>query len=165
MSEQHSHQTTPFVEVTKDIIIICDGLQSPANIGALFRLGDAFGIKEIVFCNASIDFDSNRLKRTARNTVARVSHRVSEDIMLEINQLLKHGYQPVALEITDTSMPLQAFTAETAKGLFLVIGNEKHGISAEILELIPAVHIEMFGRNSSMNVIQATAIALYALTR
>lgn len=167
MNEQHTHRSTPFSERRKEITIICDGLSSPANIGALFRLGDAFGIKEIIFCNATIDVSSNRLKRTARNTITSIPYRSSEDITQEINQFKQKGCQVVALEITSDSIPINTFTTETDTGLVLIIGNERRGISAEVAEVLaltPAVHIEMFGRNSSMNVIQATAIALYALT-
>ena len=46
----------------------------------------------------------------------------------------------------------------------LVIGNEQLGISAEVLELVQqTIHIEMFGKNSSMNVVQAAGIGLYSL--
>ena len=46
------------------------------------------------------------------------------------------------------------------------IGNERQGVSERILKQVQeVVHIEMFGKNSSMNVAQATAIALYELTK
>jgi len=48
----------------------------------------------------------------------------------------------------------------------LVIGDENSGISEEILsQCKKQVHITMFGKNSSMNVSQAAAIALYELTK
>ena len=47
-----------------------------------------------------------------------------------------------------------------------MIGDENHGVSASILgECDAVVHIEMYGQNSSMNVVQATSIALYEFTR
>ena len=50
--------------------------------------------------------------------------------------------------------------------MVLVIGDENFGISESILKQSDAViHIDMFGHNSSMNVVQATNIALYEITK
>ena len=32
-----------------DIVILCDGLSSPANIGGVLRLADAYGVLKVVF--------------------------------------------------------------------------------------------------------------------
>jgi tRNA G18 (ribose-2'-O)-methylase SpoU len=46
------------------------------------------------------------------------------------------------------------------------LGNERLGVSEQLLKQVQhTAHIEMFGANSSMNVAQATAIALYELTK
>ncbi|MFC7357130.1 TrmH family RNA methyltransferase [Jejudonia soesokkakensis] len=165
MATQHSHHSTPFSKQRKDLILLCDGIQSPANIGALFRLSDALGVAKIIFCNTTIDFTSNRLLRTARNTVSKVPHLVSEKTTLsELEALKTVGYTTIALELTDQSTPLKEFSAKTKK-IALVIGNERHGVSKDVLlNVDQSIYIEMFGENSSMNVAQATAIALYALT-
>ncbi|HCY81920.1 MAG TPA: RNA methyltransferase, partial [Xanthomarina gelatinilytica] len=43
---------------------------------------------------------------------------------------------------------------------------ENFGISETVLTLSDAIiHINMFGQNSSMNVVQATSIALYEITK
>ena len=46
------------------------------------------------------------------------------------------------------------------------VGDENFGVSDHILNYSDAViHIDMFGQNSSMNVVQATSIALYEMTK
>jgi tRNA G18 (ribose-2'-O)-methylase SpoU len=46
-----------------------------------------------------------------------------------------------------------------------LIGSEIAGISEELLKIShQIVHINMFGKNSSMNVVQAASIALYEIT-
>jgi tRNA G18 (ribose-2'-O)-methylase SpoU len=46
-----------------------------------------------------------------------------------------------------------------------VIGEENFGISEAVLQQMDAVvHIPMFGQNSSMNLVQATSVALYEIT-
>ena len=46
----------------------------------------------------------------------------------------------------------------------LILGNERHGISASVLtKLNKSIYIPMYGKNSSMNVAQAAAIAAYTI--
>ena len=162
---QHNHDSTPFSERKNTIVVLCDGLQSPANIGAIFRLCDAFGVAEVIF-NNSIDLSSNRLRRTARNTENTVKHSIVEDLETTLLEFQQKKYTTLALEISENSVPLATISKLKIENLILIIGNERRGISENILEKANhSIHIEMFGTNSSMNVAQATAIALYELTK
>ena len=140
MNDQLSHTTTPFTDEKFPIVLLCDGVQGPANVGALFRISDALGVSELIFCNAEINFNSNRLIRTSRNTLTKTPYRVSENSLSEIQELRTRNYQIVALELTNKSIPIESFDCE---------------------EIDIAVHITMYGKNSSMNVVQATGIALH----
>ena len=68
MNKQLSHTESNQAQRKFPLTLVADGLQSPANVGSLFRVCEAFGIEEIYFCNSLINFDSPRLKKTARNT-------------------------------------------------------------------------------------------------
>jgi tRNA G18 (ribose-2'-O)-methylase SpoU len=163
MATQHSHTSTPFVFKKFQIIVVCDGVLSPANVGALFRVCDALGIEKIIFCSTTIDFTSARLQRTSRSTHQKVPYYIKEDIVLELQKLKEAGYSLLALEVTDNSISLEKLKL-TNKKVALVIGNEQQGISKAVLNYISQViHIEMYGENSSMNVVQASGIALYSI--
>ncbi len=165
MSVQHSHKTTSFVKKEFPIVLLCDGVSGPANIGSLFRIAEAFGIPEIIFGNANIDLSSNRMKRTARETYLKVAATVSEDLLQTAEHFREAGYLFVALEVTENSVPIQDFELSQNSNVVLMVGSEQNGISDEMLSLADAsIHIELFGENSSINVAQATAIALYKLT-
>ncbi|MBX2827631.1 MAG: TrmH family RNA methyltransferase [Flavobacteriaceae bacterium] len=165
MNAQHSHESTPFSKKDHRIIVLCDGVTGPANIGSLFRLCDAFGVEKLVFTQA-IDLTSPRLRKTARNTFETVPHSIEIDAVSFINQHKNEGYQAVGLEITSNSKPIQSFQGTTDMPLVLVIGSEQNGISELVLNVLDeSLHIEMFGVNSSMNVAQAAAIALFELTK
>jgi len=163
---QHTHQSTPFSLRKHDITLICDGVSSPANIGGLLRLGDAFGVAQILFVNAVIDFTSPRLRKAARNSHTSIPHTMIDDIEGCIAEFKSQDYQVIALEISSRSKPIQRIEYSNEQKIALVIGNERHGVSAEALAMVhETVHIEMFGLNSSMNVTQATAIALFEFTK
>ncbi len=164
MSSQHTHTSTNFAIKKFPITLVCDGVQSPSNIGSLFRICDALGVSEIIFCDAIINFKSPRLQKTARSTQKKVNYSESESIVTTIENLKKSNFKIVALEITDTSIPIEKFTLPKDQKVALVIGNEQKGVSNKVLQNNPAtIHIQMFGENSSMNVVQAATIALHSI--
>lgn len=170
MSHQLSHKEHQISSHNHNITVICDHLQSPANQGALFRICEAFGVKKIIFFGNTIDLTSSRLKRTARNTEKTVPHSCFIDEDQKITEIL--GFKKntdtavIGLEITASSKPISTFKISEEKEIILVIGNEKNGISKTLLSQLDTIcHIPMYGANSSMNVIQATGIALYSLIK
>lgn len=164
MDFQHTHSTSPFAVRSFPLIVVCDSLLSPANIGGLFRICDAFGVTKIIFHNSIIDFNSSRLKRTSRETHKKVDYTFSHDILSTLGGYKNDNFDIIALEISGISLPSEKIELKE-KGVILIIGNEQSGISEEILAFTSKhMHIEMYGKNSSMNVVQATGIALYILT-
>lgn len=163
-NNQLTHDHHQHIKVNHQIVLLCDHVKGPANIGAIFRLADAFQVSEIIFCGASVDITSNRLKKTARNTQSLVRFHESESILNTLDELHAKSFMSIALEITSKSTPIQKFKNTASKNSVLIIGDENHGVSDAVLETVHhTLHIPMYGANSSMNVAQATAIALYAL--
>ncbi len=161
MQSTHDHYTP--AQQHKEIVLVCEHILSPANQGALFRLADAFGIQELIFIGAAPDITSSRLKKTARSTQEYVSYSTTLESKDAVQAYKNKGFECVALEITQDSTPLSQLPITTQK-LLLLIGNENQGISEELLQQADYTsHIKMYGHNSSMNVAQAAAIALYQL--
>ena len=166
--EQSQHHNSPFNPRSFPLAVITDGVQSPANLGGLLRLMEAFGVPELYCIAADLNLKSPRLKRTARNAEQEVKIK-SFDTASQAITTLKEDHpdsQLIALEITSDSKPLGEFRIESADHISLILGSEVQGISEELLaEVQDSFHIEMFGRNSSMNVTQAAAIALYSIVQ
>lgn len=141
-------------------------MQSPANIGGLCRLMDAFNLNELWLCNAQVDLNSARLKRTARS--AERSIKIHSELTLEevLEPLATPANHIIALELTTNSLPISKLQIPTDKPIILLLGGEQHGISEYGLsKAANTYHIPMYGSNSSMNVIQAASIGLYCLTQ
>ena len=164
MSQLH-HYNTNFLKQQHNITVICNNVNNAPNIGSLFRIADAFGISKLIFCGANISL-GKRMTKTSRSTEKYVNHRIAEDIETQIKDFKRNGYYIIALEISENSQPLTQFKLETNQPIALILGDENFGVSDTILRQSDAVvHINMFGNNSSMNVVQATSIALYELTK
>lgn len=135
------------------------------NIGSLLRISDALGVEELIFCGENSQL-GKRMKKTSRSTEKYVSYKEESDILQVVTSLKAKRYFIIALEITDSSISLDDFILNTNQPIALIIGNENVGVSEDILKLADEiVHIKMFGENTSMNVVQATSIILYELTK
>jgi len=148
------------------IVILTDNLMGEANIGSLFRLADAFNVEKIIFSGTPINLKSNRLRRTARGTFANVNYDYTENIFETIKSYKSKGYEPIALEITSDSVTLRELSLKNDTKILLIVGNERYGVSQKVLNaVLTKVYIPMYGNNSSMNVSQATGIALYEFSK
>lgn len=164
MTTQLEHTNTNFSEQQFPITIICDHISSAANIGAIFRLADAFGVEKVIFVGKEPVF-TRRMEKTARATHKTVlfEHLAKENDCIEL--LKKEKYTIVALEITNNSIPINNLKISSKNKTAIIIGNENYGVSKSLLSIANhTTHIEMFGKNSSMNLAQATAICLYEVT-
>ncbi|RLD26115.1 MAG: TrmH family RNA methyltransferase [Bacteroidetes bacterium] len=162
---QLTHYNTNFKQQFFSITLVCDNISNAPNIGSLFRIADAFGIEKIIFCGTNIPL-GRKIKKTSRATEKIVKFKISDSASEVVNQLKDHGYYIISLEITSKSLPIHTFQFSKENPIALIVGDENFGISEEVLKLSDAVmHINMFGKNSSMNVVQATSIALYEITK
>lgn len=162
---QLTHYDSNFKQQKFPIIIVCDNITNAPNIGSLFRIADAFGVEKIIFCGSNIPM-GRKMTKTSRATENYVSYELKDSALSEVKLLIKKGYQIIALEITDDSNPIHKHNFSFSKPIVLLVGDENFGVSNSILELSNTIiHIEMFGKNSSMNVVQAANIALYEITK
>tara|TARA_B100000795_G_C22584481_1_gene355081 strand:+ start:100 stop:579 length:480 start_codon:yes stop_codon:yes gene_type:complete len=141
-----------------DIIVLCDDLSSPANIGGVLRLADAYGVSKVVFLGGEENI-TPRAKSVARGTQNYVNYEFKsklEDMDLEDREW-------ICIELANNSNPLSDLKLSSSK-IGMIIGNENTGVSAIWLEKFPVFHIKMFGNNSSMNVTNALSAGLYQIT-
>lgn len=163
--KQLTHYNTNFIKHIFPITLVCDNITNAPNIGSLFRSADAFGVEKILFCGSTIPL-GRKMTKTSRATEKVVAFEERESILETIQQLKTENYQIISLEITSNSQPITTFVFSKEHKIALVIGDENFGISEEVLKLSNAIiHINMFGQNSSMNVVQATSVALYEITK
>lgn len=162
---QLTHEENQFQQNQFPITLICDNIYFQQNIGSLFRIGEAFGIEKIIFLGKDIPLTPRKINKTSRSTHLHVPHFVIEDTKSVIEHLQQHNYEIISLEIASTSKALKEVKLPSDKKIALILGSEINGINDDLLAISnQIVHINMFGKNSSMNVVQAASIALYEIT-
>ncbi|MGL2994643.1 TrmH family RNA methyltransferase [Flavobacterium sp. TSSA_36] len=162
---QLTHESFPFTSKGFPIYLICDAIHFQPNIGSLFRISEAFGVEKIIFIGIENQMNPRKINKTSRNTHLHVSYELNDSKEAVLAFLKDNQFEIIALEITSTSKSLHQCILPKNKKIALVIGNEIDGISPLFLKHSnQTLHIDMFGKNSSMNVVQATGIALYEIT-
>ena len=161
---QLKHNNSKFKKKEFSIIIITDKVARPANLGGLIRTVDAFGVKKIIFGGENIKLNRKTFY-SSRSTEKIVDFEINKNLIKTTNSYKKRGYKVLALEITKTSKPITKFKVNNDSNFVLIVGSERFGIDNNLLHLCDEVyHIQMYGQNSSMNVVQATSIGLYEIT-
>nr|WP_236025380.1 TrmH family RNA methyltransferase [Flavobacterium geliluteum] len=160
-----THGENQFERKTFPITLVCDHIYFQQNIGSLFRISEAFGVENIIFLGKDIPLTPRKINKTSRSTHLHVPHSVIEETNELVHYLQENNFEIIALEIASTSKTLKEINIPQSKKIALIVGSEINGVSEEILKIShQIIHITMFGNNSSMNVSQATGIALYEIT-
>ena len=162
---QLDHYNSKFKKQNFPIVIVADRLIKPENIGGLIRIADAFGVSKIYFGGSEQKF-KKKVFNVSRSTEKVVDYEHINDTFTLVKKFKAKKRKIIGIEITKNSNPISEVKFEKDDYFVLIFGNERNGISCNLLNLCDCVyHIEMFGQNSSMNVIQAASIALYEITK
>ncbi len=163
MQKQLNHQEFKHRQKVRknNIIFVLENLQHMENIGSALRIADGFNIDSVIIVSKET-LDFRKIKKISRNCNNTIKYKIvcSDDEALEI--LKQKHFTPINLEITSSSVPLREVDFARLDRVALIVGNENHGISDEMLSKVPlSVHIDLYGNNSSLNVATALAIAVY----
>ncbi len=162
MDKQLDHAHNRFTKKQFAIDIIAHNIFSPLNVGSLFRTCDAFGVRQLYLSGITPHPPNQKIRKTSRSTETQVVWQYRQDVHQTIDDLKQDGCNIIALEITEHSQSLSTFTPHSAQPYAILIGNENQGIADDLLQKADDIlHIEMYGTNSSMNVVQATSVCLY----
>ncbi len=150
--------------------IIANDICHPANVGSLFRLSDALGIRKLYLCGNTTVPPNSKINKTSRSTEKHVDYEYYEDAQLLVENLKSTDSLIISLEITTSSIAINSAGFKkiiaATKPACLILGAENSGVSETLLSLSDVtVHIPMFGFNSSMNVISAASIACFEITK
>ncbi|HHJ35310.1 MAG TPA: TrmH family RNA methyltransferase [Gammaproteobacteria bacterium] len=152
------------------LCILANDLNSPANVGSLFRICDALGIEKLYLCGSTIIPPNKKINKTSRSTEKVVDFEYSTDAEALVSKLKISDYFIITLEITSSSVAINSDEYDDAiankKPVCLILGSESSGVDEKLLSLSDIViHIPMHGKNSSMNVISATSIACFEIIK
>ncbi len=148
------------------ISFLAHNINSPMNIGSLFRVADMMGVEKIYFSGSSLIPPNSKIRKTSRSTEKYVSFSYILDPFAVIELLKADGYKIISLEITSASTDIKELPIKKSEKVCLILGSENVGISQDLLDISDeTVHIPMLGFSSSMNVAIACSLATFEITK
>lgn len=145
------------------IVLVLDQLSDPHNVGAILRTAAAFGVIAVVVQDRHAPPQSGALAKAASGALDIVPYVEVVNIARALDQLAELGFWRIALAGDGESSLAEAVPAGDVA---LVLGSEGAGIRRLVREHCEAsAFVPISAKMESLNVSNATAIALYELRR
>jgi tRNA G18 (ribose-2'-O)-methylase SpoU len=143
----------------RELLVACAPLRSNINLSRIVRVASCAGVPKVIACGTAKVI--GKIACDGADEIEIDVHRTLAPVLKELRQ---QGYQLVGLEQTTNSQNLHTFAFERKS--VLVVGNERAGITDDILALLDrVVEIPVYGLPYSYNVATATTMALYEYCR
>ena len=156
---QQRHSTPSSLKRPRELIVACSPMRSNVNLSQIARTASTCAVDRMIICGTG-----RLVQKVARDGADHllVEHRRSlRPVLL---RLAAEGYQIVGLEQATHSVSLHSYPF--VRRTVLVIGNERLGLSPEVLDVVHAcVEIPVWGLPHSHNAATAATMALYEYCR
>ena len=110
-----------------------DGIEDPFNLGYAMRTLYAFGIKNVLLSNRDYSCMEAQLLKSSAGAYDMLNIRVGEDGIKQMADYKKAGYYLYGLYRGENSKDI--FEVKFNSKALFILGGEKRGISAELLNL------------------------------
>ncbi|MDH3997978.1 MAG: RNA methyltransferase [Desulfuromonadales bacterium] len=157
--EHQRHKDGSALERPREIIVACAPMRSNVNISSVARTASACAVERMVLTgNASL------ISKIARDGADELEISIHRSLPPVLKKLRQDGYRLVGLEQTTNSTSMHSYSFE--RRTVLVVGNERTGLTEEILALLDdVVEIPVYGLPHSFNAATAASMALYEYCR
>lgn len=140
------------------VLLVLDGVSDPGNLGTLLRAADASGADGILLTGNCADPYSPKVVRSSAGSIFHCPVEVLDTTTLLSNSK-QYQFELIAASAHDGTNYNEFVWPEK---YFLILGNEKHGISPELLNASNhKITIPIKGRAESLNVAMAGTVLLF----
>ncbi len=141
-------------------IVVLDGVSEPGNLGTVIRTAEALGFDGIYLMKGSADIYSPKTVRSTMGSIFRMKFKTNCNTD-DIRALKEKGLMLISTSPAGETI-LEEFSAP--QRFAVVIGNEAHGVSDEILKMSDCrLKISMEGMAESLNAAVASGIVMHWL--
>lgn len=144
-----------------DLVILLQDWDDAYNVGGMFRVADACGIRELIGTGKTPEpIDSPQVAVTSMGAHRRVMWRKFARHDEACKKLIEEGYSLVAVEVAEGATHYMEY--EYPAKCCLVLGNEGAGVYGTVMKMCEgAVFIPMAGKGRSLNVHVAGAVVAF----
>ncbi|MEG1444688.1 MULTISPECIES: RNA methyltransferase [unclassified Glutamicibacter] len=145
-------------------VAILEDIADHTNLGAIIRSASGLGVDAVLLTPKCVDPWYRRSARVSMGTVFDLPWVRMLSWPEDIQTLKKHGYEMLAMELTEDAIPLNEVEIKSGQKVAMILGNEGRGVTDEALAAVDrTVIIPMYREVDSLNVGAASAIAFWHL--
>ncbi len=159
----------PWVDVPLDrlreatLLLVCVDVRDPGNLGTVVRSAEAAGVGGVVCCGGTVDVFSPKTVRASAGSLFHVPVVVGGDAVEVLERMGEWSLHRLG---TEAHGGLPYDEADMTRPVALVVGNEAHGLPAEVAAALDGtVTVPMVGRSESLNVGMAAAVLSFEAAR
>ncbi len=142
--------------------MLLEQVQDPANLGAILRTAEAFGLDGLFLTEDCCDLYNPKVLRGSMGGAFRQPLGVVENPAAFAKSLAQTGLSCYACVLSENAIPLQQ--ADLSGGTLCLIGNEGNGLRPETAAACRPLYIPMRGEAESLNAAVAAGIVLWSMT-
>ncbi len=141
-------------KISGTITLALDAIQDPGNLGTIIRIADWFAVANIVCAAGTADMYNAKVVQSTMGSLGRVNI-----VYTDLPEWLKKNKQVKIYSASLDGKDVRLF-GKMSEGI-IVIGNEAHGVSDEVLKWVDEkITITRAGNAESLNAAVATGIIL-----
>jgi 23S rRNA (guanosine2251-2'-O)-methyltransferase len=147
----------------KRVVLALDQITDPHNVGAIVRSAAAFGVEAIITTARHSPAATGVLAKSASGGLEHVPFMIVKNLGDTLNALGERGFQRIGLD-SEGGENIDALSLRLP--LVLVLGSEGKGLRQRTRDCCDAIgRLDMPGAIKSLNVSNAAAISLFAVTK
>lgn len=145
------------------LVLALDQITDPHNVGAILRSAAAFGVAAAIVTQRHAPEVTGVLAKAASGALEHVPLIAVRNLVAALNELADRGFQRIGL---DSDAPQTIDSVALRRPAVIVLGAEGKGLRQSTRAACEIMaRLELPGAIRSLNVSNAAAITLYALTR
>lgn len=144
-------------------LLVTVAVADPGNLGTILRGAEAAGAAGVVVAGTGVDVRSPKVVRASAGALFGIPVAEAPDPATAIAAVRAAGVRALGAVARGGTAPA---ACDLARGCALVVGNEAHGISADVVERLDGtVTIPMAGAAESLNVAMAATVLCFEAAR
>lgn len=149
-------------DIENNLIVVCDGIQDPGNLGTIIRTCDA-ALGAVVVIKGSVDVYNSKTLRSTMGSIFHIPVLFYDDFEIAVKDIKNRGY---SLYAADLEADKYIYDVDFRKKSAIIIGNEANGIPCEHIEFVDEkIKIPMIGMAESLNASVAAGVIIYEVVR
>lgn len=144
------------------LVVICEEVRDPGNLGTIIRAADAVGADAVVLTGRTVDPFNSKVVRATTGSLFHVPFAVDADLADVVGRARGAGLRVFAADVKGDDLLTARSEGALSGPTAWVFGNEARGLSDEARGLSDrALKLPIYGHAESLNLATAASVCLY----